>query len=571
MNCYENYNTWLQSDVLTENEKAELKKYTQGEIEEYFSGSLKFGTAGLRGKMGLGTARMNIYVVRLATQAFAEAILQSGELAAEKSVVICRDCRNNGESFAKTAACVMAANGISVRIFEDMRPTPELSFYVRYYGCTAGINITASHNPKEYNGYKVYGADGAQLSPIRSSLISEKIKTLDIFKDVKLVDYEDAIKAGLITVIGRETDEKFIENVLAQSGKWNERELDTQLKIVYTPFHGAGSKLVPEVLEKIGVKQLYCVEEQMVPDGGFSTVESPNPENPEGFSLAVKLADKIGADFILGSDPDADRVGIMIRNGKGKFMPVSGNLTGVLLLEYVSEILKKQGEMPQKPIMLKSIVTTDMAKAVGKLHGVECIDTFTGFKYIAEKKNVLETEGAGKVIFSYEESYGYMVGDFARDKDAVTVCMLLCEMAMRYSKLGISIERKIADLYELVGFYKEKTVNIYMEGTDGMKTMSRLMEKLRDESPREISGTAVAVFSDYESGIKKDLVNNLTEPTDMQGENVLKFEMVDGTTVVIRPSGTEPKLKIYIMTKATCERNCDINIERYLQWANALK
>lgn len=570
MKCYDVYKRWLENGSLTEGEIAELKAYSEMEIESRFYGSLEFGTAGLRGKMGLGTAMMNIYVIRHATQAFASVILGEGKKTAKKGVCICRDCRNNGREFAEAAACVMAANGIPVRIFEDMRPTPELSFAVRHYGCIAGINITASHNPKEYNGYKVYWSDGAQLPPEHASKVAAVMDMTDMFKDIKTMDYHRAVDEGLITVIGEETDEAFLENVLAQSGKWSEAELDTDIKVVYTPFHGTGYKLVPQVLKAIGLKNLYCVEEQMIPDGDFSTVKSPNPENPEGFELAVKLANEVDADFILGSDPDADRVGIMIRNAEGDFLPVIGNLTGVFLLDYVASVLKYQGKMPEKPVMLKTIVTTEMARAAAKMHGVECIDTFTGFKFIAEKKNALEQAGEGKVIFSYEESYGYMVGDYVRDKDAISACMLLCEMVMRYSKLGITVEQAIEELYNKLGFYKEKTVNIVAEGFDGMRAMSALMAKLRNDPPREISDTKVLSICDYMSGIKTTLSDGSKSVAQLSGANVLRFELEDETTILVRPSGTEPKIKVYILTRGNSIEDCDEKIENYSRWSETI-
>ncbi|MBQ4039637.1 MAG: phospho-sugar mutase [Oscillospiraceae bacterium] len=562
---------WLGSGVLSDTEMEELKSYSEKEAESRFYGPLEFGTAGLRGKMGLGTAMMNIYVIRHATQAFAKVILDEGEAAAKKGIAICRDCRNNGKEFAEAAACVMAANGIPVRIFEDMRPTPELSFAVRHYGCIAGINVTASHNPKEYNGYKVYWSDGAQLPPAHAAKIAAEMENSDVFTSVKTMDYNEAVNAGLITVMGRETDDAFLENVLAQSGKWSDDELDRDVKIVYTPFHGTGCTLIPEVLKKIGVNNLYCVEEQMIPDGSFSTVESPNPENPEGFELAVKLADKVGADFIIGSDPDADRVGIMIRGTDGKFIPIIGNLTGVLLLDYVAKILAKNGEMPEKPVMLKTIVTTEMARAAAKIHGIECFDTFTGFKFMAEKKNELEETGEGKVIFSYEESYGYMVGDYVRDKDAVSACMLLCEMVMRYSKLGISVQDAIDGLYEKLGFFKEKTLNLYMEGLDGMRAMAALMENLRNNHPCVIAETAVSDISDYKTGTKTVLSSGEVSKIELSGSNVLRFALSDETVILVRPSGTEPKVKVYILTKSENLSECDERIEKYSNWAETLK
>ncbi len=423
MSYQETYRQWLESPALNEEEKAELRAIAQDEkeIESRFFAQLEFGTAGLRGIMGVGLNRMNIHVIRHATQAFAQVILEEGPEAAGKGVAICYDCRNHSEEFARAAACVIAANGIPVRLFEAMRPTPEVSFAIREYGCIAGINVTASHNPKEYNGYKVYWADGAQLPPHHAAAIAKKMAQLDVFTAPKTMDYSTALAEGKITLMGTETDEAFLANVMAQaSDKAVVARVADDFKMVYTPFHGTGYQLIPEVLKRLGMKHVLCEPKQMVPDGNFSTVASPNPENPEGFYLAVELADKEGADFILGSDPDADRVGLMVRGPEGKFVPLSGNQTGVLLLDYLISSRKRAGTLPENAVALKTIVTTEMARKVAETNGVACFDTFTGFKFMAEKKNALEAAGEGKVIFAYEESYGYMIGDYVRDKDAVT-------------------------------------------------------------------------------------------------------------------------------------------------------
>ena len=564
------YKRWIESDGLTKEEKEELKSYSAEEINARFFGNLEFGTAGLRGVMGLGTAMMNVYVIRHATQAFAYSILNVGG-SKEKSVCICYDCRNHSKEYAEAAACVMAANGVSVRIFEDIRPTPELSFAIRNYGCDGGINITASHNPKEYNGYKVYGADGAQLMPEYAERIAKIMDDIDIFDDIRTMEYSDAVEQGLIVYMGEETDEAFLENVLSQSGKWDENELDTDFKIVYTPFHGVGYRLIPEVLRRIGVKNLCCVEEQMIPDGNFSTVRSPNPENAEGFAMASVLAEKVGAELIIGSDPDADRVGIMIKDKAGGYIPVSGNLTGVLLFDYLVSVLNSKGMMPENPVILKTIVTTEMARAVAEMHGIECIDTFTGFKYMAAKKDDIESTGVGNVVFAYEESYGYMIGDFVRDKDAVTACMLLCEMAMRYSKLGKTFEDAAEELYDKLGHYKEYTVNLYMEGIDGMRAMSALMDDLRNDPIKNISDTDVIWFGDYLTGELINFVSGENSTTDIKGSNVLRYELDDGTVMIVRPSGTEPKIKIYLLTKGESPEECDAKTDKYTAWANTLE
>ena len=456
MDYKQTYELWLNSPALSEAEKAELTAIAgdEKEIESRFFSQLEFGTAGLRGTMGVGLYRMNIHVIRHATQAFAKVILNEGPEAVKKGVAICFDCRNNSDVFAKEAACIMAAAGIPVKLFESLRPTPELSFAIREYGCIAGINITASHNPKEYNGYKVYWSDGAQLPPNHADQVAKIMRESDVF-DVNVADYDKAVADGLITIMGEETDEKFLANVMAQVN--DQAAVDAvadTFKMVYTPFHGTGHKLIPEALKRLGMKHVICVPEQMVIDGDFPTVASPNPENPEGFYLAVDLAKKEGADFILGSDPDADRVGLMVRAGD-EFKVLTGNQTGVLLLDYLIGAKRRTGKMPANPTALKTIVTTEMARAVARSHGAQCYDTFTGFKFIAEKKNALEGSGEGLVVFSYEESYGYMFGDFVRDKDAVTASLLLTEMAAYYYAKGMTVLEAYQALCEKHGYYGE--------------------------------------------------------------------------------------------------------------------
>ncbi len=428
MDYRKEYEKWLNSPALSEAERAELQAIAQDEkeIKTRFFAPLEFGTAGLRGTMCVGLHNMNRHVVRWATQGFANVICAEGKEAMEKGIAICMDCRNNSDAFARESACVMAANGVKVYLFESLRPTPELSFAVREYGCQAGINVTASHNPKEYNGYKVYWSDGAQLPPQHADAIAKELANIDIFTGVKSMDFDTALAEGKITMLGADCDERFMAEVMAMA---NDRETVARVaddfKLVYTPFHGCGHKLVPEALTRLGVKHLLCVPEQMVIDGDFPTVASPNPENPEGFALAVELAKKNDVDFILGTDPDSDRVGIMVRNKEGEFEVVTGNQTGVLLLDYLIGAMKRAGTLPANAAALKTIVTTDMAKRVAEANGLDCYDTFTGFKFMAEKMGQLEGCGKNTVIFSYEESYGYLVGHFARDKDAVTASMLL--------------------------------------------------------------------------------------------------------------------------------------------------
>ncbi len=567
------YEKWLQSGALTADEVKELQSIAgdEKEIESRFYGPLEFGTAGLRGTMKVGLHQMNVYVIRWATQGFANVICAEGEDAKKRGVAICMDCRHHSMEFARAAAEVCAANGIHVRIFESLRPTPELSFAVREYGCQAGINVTASHNPKEYNGYKVYWEDGAQLPPHHAAAIAAALEKIDIFTGVKRMDFDEAVKAGLIETMGDETDRKFMANVMDMVNDYDSvaKVADT-FQVVYTPFHGCGHKLVPEALTRLGIKHLHCVPEQMVIDGDFPTVVSPNPENPEGFYLAIALADKVKADFIVGTDPDSDRVGIMVRNKEGKFQPVSGNQTGVLLSDYLYGAMKRSGKLPENPVMLKTIVTTEMARKVAEAHGVTCYDTFTGFKFMAEKKNQLESAGEGKVVFSYEESYGYMLGDYVRDKDAVTASLLLTEMAAWYATQGMTLYDALDVLYKKYGWYGEKTHNLVMPGLDGLEKMANLMKALRQTPPTEISGVAVVRRKDYTDGSVVDCATGAVSEMELKGSNVLRYELADGTTILVRPSGTEPKIKVYILTigKDAIER--DANIEKYGQWAEAL-
>ena len=574
MSYRENYEKWLHSPALSAQEKAELESIQndEKEIESRFFDQLAFGTAGLRGTMGVGLYRMNVHVIRHATQAFAQVILEEGPEAAARGVAVCFDCRNNSDTFAKEAACVMAANGIPARLFESLRPTPELSFAVREYHCIAGINVTASHNPKEYNGYKVYWEDGAQLPPKHADEVAKKMQELDVFDCVKTMDYDEAVSKGLITLMGEETDEKFLANVMEQvNDKAVVEKMADTFTMVYTPFHGTGHKLIPEALRRLGMKHVICVPEQMVIDGNFPTVVSPNPENPEGFYLAVDLAKKNNADFILGSDPDADRVGIMVRTKDDDFVVISGNQTGVLLLDYLIGAKRRTGKMPEKPVALKTIVTTEMARKVAEVNGLQCYDTFTGFKFLAEKKDKLESTGEGKVIFSYEESYGYMLGDYVRDKDAVSASVELSEMAAWYASQGMTLYDALQKLYEKYGYYAEKTHNLVMPGLDGLKDMAELMAGLREKPPVEIAGVAVRQQKDYKDGSVVNVADGSRETMELTGSNVLRYEMADGTSIIVRPSGTEPKIKVYVLTQGADKAACEANLEKYGQWVKSLQ
>ena len=573
MNYRKEYEKWLASPALSEDERAELKALEgdDKEIKARFYGPLEFGTAGLRGTMYTGLHNMNRHVIRWATQGFANVIRAEGEEAMKKGVAVCMDCRNHSAEFARETACVMAANGIHVRLFESLRPTPELSFAVREYGCQAGVNVTASHNPKEYNGYKVYWADGAQLPPQHAAAIADELTRIDIFTGVKSMDYDAAVAAGKIELLGEDCDRRFMANVMSMVNDYETvKKVADDFGLVYTPFHGCGYKLVPEALTKLGIKHLYCEPKQMVIDGSFPTVVSPNPENPEGFYLAVDLAKEKNVDFILGTDPDSDRVGIMVRNRAGEFEPVTGNQTGVLLLDYLIGAMKRAGKLPEKPAALKTIVTTEMARAVAESNGLDCYDTFTGFKFMAEKMNELEGAGKNTVIFSYEESYGYMIGHYVRDKDAVTASLLLTEMAAWYHAQGMTLFDALQALYEKYGWYGEKTHNLVMPGLDGLERMAALMQSLRAQPPVEIGGVKVAQYKDYSDGTVRDAASGAVTRMPLSGSNVLRFELSDGTSILVRPSGTEPKIKVYILTKGADAAERDANLAKYSAWVKTL-
>ena len=573
MDYRKEYEKWLASPALSEDERAELRALegNDKEIKARFYGPLEFGTAGLRGTMYTGLHNMNRHVIRWATQGFANVIRAAGTEAMQKGIAVCMDCRNHSAEFARETACVMAANGIHVRLFESLRPTPELSFAVREYGCQAGVNVTASHNPKEYNGYKVYWADGAQLPPQHAAAIADELTRIDIFTGVRSMDYEQALAEGRIELLGEDCDRRFMANVMGMVNDYETvKKVADDFGLVYTPFHGCGYKLVPEALTRLGIKHLYCEPKQMVIDGDFPTVVSPNPENPEGFYLAIDLAKEKNVDFILGTDPDSDRVGIMVRNKSGEFEPVTGNQTGVLLLGYLIGAMKRAGKLPAHPAALKTIVTTEMARAVAEANGLDCYDTFTGFKFMAEKMNELESAGKNTVIFSYEESYGYMIGHYVRDKDAVTASLLLTEMAAWYHAQGMTLFDALRSLCEKYGWYGEKTHNLVMPGLDGLEKMAALMQSLRAQPPVEIGGVKVAQYKDYSDGTVRDAATGAVTPMPLSGSNVLRFELTDGSHIVVRPSGTEPKIKVYILTKGADAAERDAKLEKYSAWVKTL-
>ena len=533
---------------------AELQAKANDEewIRYFFQGPLAFGTAGLRGTMNAGTFAMNRYTVAQATQGLAD-LINREEGNAARGVLIGFDSRNNSPEFARITACVLAANGIKVYLYDELRPTPMVSFGLRHLNCIAGVNITASHNPKEYNGYKVYWEDGAQISLEQAIVVSDSINATDIFTGVKTCDYDAAIAEGKITVVGPELDEEYLKNVMAQQvdPKAIERTAE-DLKVVYTPFHGAGYRLVPEVLKRAGLKYLYPVAEQATPDGDFPTVKSPNPENPEGFALGIELAEKIDSDLIVGTDPDADRVGVMARGKDGKFVTITGNQMGALLLDYILTAHTENGTMPPEPFAVKTIVTTELAAAICEKFGVKLHNVLTGFKFIGEVIYQSEVSGHGSYILGFEESYGYLKGTYARDKDAVVATLLIIEMASYYRKKNMTLIDALESVFERYGFYVEKTVNVTMAGLDGTERMAALMAKLRAETPKTVGGLNVVAVRDYKEGTIT-ATDGTVSPTGLPKSNVLCFDLEGGNTVVVRPSGTEPKIKFYLLCRGENE------------------
>lgn len=565
MNYMAEYERWLASSALTDEERAELEAIRGNEdaIKDRFFAPLSFGTAGLRGVLGTGLYRMNRFTVGAATQGLANLIVQNGAEACARGVAIAYDSRHFSPEFAQLAACILAANGITVKLYDELRPTPELSFAIRYYGTIAGINITASHNPKEYNGYKVYWEDGAQLPPKEADVVAKEMGALDFFQDVKTMDFEQAKAQGLVKMLDWQTDEAYLKEVLKVAINPDcVKQVADDFKLVYTPFHGAGYRLVPEILKRIGYKHIICVPEQMKIDGDFPTVKSPNPENKEGFHLAIDLAKANGVDLIIGTDPDADRTGIVLKNSEGEYVTLSGNQVGVLLIDYVITARKLTGTMPEHPAVLKSLVTTEMARAAAQANGVDCFDTFTGFKFLAEKIKQFETTGSHEYLFAFEESYGYLAGDYARDKDAVTASMLIAEMAAYYRTKGMTLYDAMQTMYEKYGFYTEQTISITMPGVAGLERMKELMIELRQNPLTNVGGHPVEYIRDYQSGVRTHVSDGKTETMELSGQNVLYYELEGGTSFIIRPSGTEPKVKVYIMAKADSKAASDEKVAK---------
>ena len=531
MNYRENYKRWMEDEIVDQTTKEELKNLDEKEIEDRFFCDLEFGTGGLRGVMAAGTNRMNVYTVRLASQGLAMEVLSHGGEFSKKGIVIAHDSRNNSRIFAKEAARVFLANGIKTYLFDDLRPTPELSFAVRYLGCARGVVVTASHNPKEYNGYKVYGEDGGQITNQTAEQITSYIRKTDIFSDIKLTDEEPEI-------IGSKIDDEYIKAIKNQALT---NDIPKDFRVVYTPIHGSGNKLVRRILAEIGVENVFVVPEQEHPNGDFPTVKSPNPENPEAFDIATKYAREQDADIVIGTDPDSDRIGVVVKNSEGEFIVLNGNQTGCILAEYILRKSREKGILNNNTIV-KTIVTTEMVRKISESFGAECRDVLTGFKYIGDVIKGFEDQGAvERFIFGLEESYGYLKGTYARDKDAVVAAMLVCEAAADYKKQGMTLYDGLLSLYEKYGYFKESLETKTLKGIDGLEQIKKIMEKFRNEP---ISVDVIEKI-DYKEGVD-----------GLPKSDVLKFKTKNGWFAV-RPSGTEPKIKFYFGICADNEPDAD--------------
>ena len=553
------YNQWLENPYFDETTKDELKaiKDDENEIKERFYMDLEFGTAGLRGIIGAGTNRMNIYVVRRATQGLANYIAKVDKKS--QGVAIAYDSRHMSPEFAQEAALCLAANGIKAYIFETLRPTPELSFAVRHLGCVAGINVTASHNPPEYNGYKVYWEDGAQITPPHDSGIMGEVKAISDWNTVKTMDKEEAVKAGLFEVIGQAVDDAYMVELKKQIIHMDAIEAEGRnLKIVYTPLHGTGNIPARRILKELGFENVYVVPEQELPNGDFPTVSYPNPEAAEAFELGLKLAKEVDADIVLATDPDADRLGVRVKDKNGEYHDLTGNMSGCLLANYeLSQRKAVNGSLPADGALVKTIVTTNLADAIAKGYGVNLIEVLTGFKYIGQQILGFENSGKGTYLFGFEESYGCLIGTYARDKDAIVATMALCEAAAYYKTQGKTLWDAMIDMYEEFGYYKDAIQAVTMKGIEGLAKIQEIMTTLRQNPPAEFAGHKVTAVRDYKLDEITDLATGEKKPTGLPNSNVLYYELTDDAWVCVRPSGTEPKVKFYYGVKGTSLADAD--------------
>ncbi len=564
MTYRELYQSWLDDPYFDEDTKAELRSIegNEAEIEDRFYRSLEFGTGGLRGVRGAGTNRMNIYTVRQATQGLANYIVaHNGQ---DKGVAISHDSRILSPEFAREAAKCLNANGIKTYLFESLRPTPELSFAVREFGCIAGIMVTASHNPREYNGYKVYWEDGAQVTPPHDTGIMAEVAKITDFSMVKTMDEDDARSLGLFNVIGSDFDDKFIAQVKAQSIHPEIiPEMAKDMKIVYTPLHGTGNVPVRRVLKDLGFTQVYVEPQQKIPDGSFPTVAYPNPEDPKAWELALKLANEVDADIVLATDPDADRLGVYAKDTKtGKYVSFTGNMSGMLIAEYIFREKQATGTMPENPALVTTIVTTDLAKAIAANYNARCIEVLTGFKYIGEQIKIFEQTGCNNYVFGLEESYGCLAGTYARDKDSIVAVMMLCEVAAFYKKQGKTLWDAMLDLYEKYGYYKEGLATLELKGIDGAAEIQKKMQTFRENPPKELGGFKVLASRDYKTDERVDFVTGEKTSTGLPSSNVLYYELEDNAWCCVRPSGTEPKIKFYFGVKGSSMEDSEAKVAK---------
>lgn len=548
MGYIESYEKWLNAAALSTAEKDELREVAKDEkeLEDRFYRGLEFGTAGMRGVLGMGTNRINIYNVRQASYGVAAYVKKEGPEAMAKGVLISYDTRIMSREFAEETAKVIAGEGIKVYLFDTVHSVPECSFGIRELGCAAGVMITASHNPKEYNGYKVYGPDGGQLPPDAVQTVIDAMDSIDIFS-VEYTDLDRAIADGAVEIVGPDLNEKFLQVVQTQQCNPDAvKAVADTFKLIYTPFHGTGSRPVQEILKRIGFKNVIVVKEQDTPDGNFPTVKSPNPENKEGFEIAIRMAKENDVDVIFGTDPDCDRVGIVVRDAEGEYRTLTGNQTGALLVDYILRSKQEQGILPANGMVIKTIVTTELAAAIAKSYGNECMSVLTGFKYIGEKMTDFQKKGNYTYMIGFEESYGYLVGNHARDKDGVVASMLIAEMAAYYKTKGKSLYEALQDIYAKHGVYVEKTMSYTMPGKDGMEKMANILAGLRAKEPETVNGMRIAKTTDY-----KESTVMLPDGTELPKANVLRYDLDDNKTYfIVRPSGTEPKIKLYLGTSA---------------------
>jgi len=562
MNYKEKYNTWINSDIIDEVTKNELKNIAdEKEIEDRFYKDLDFGTGGLRGEIGAGSNRMNVYTVAQATQGFANYLNDSFK---NPSIAIAYDSRNMSKEFAKAAALTLCASNVKVYLYESLRPTPVLSYTVRELKCSGGIVVTASHNPKIYNGYKVYDEFGGQVTDEKANTIIDCVNAVDDFSKINNIDEKNALEKGLLTYIGEDLDKLYYEKVKGLTIRTElVKEKASTLNVIYTPIHGSGNVPVRSVLEQLGYSNVKVVKEQEAPDGNFPTASYPNPENPDVFELAVKMAQTEKPDIIFGTDPDCDRIGLVAKDNTGEYKVLTGNQTGLLLTHYVLSSLKETNKLPQNGVVIKTIVTTEGARCIAEDFDIEIMDVLTGFKYIGEKIREFEDAGDKTYLFGFEESYGYLAGDFVRDKDAVIAAMLVCEMCLYYKEQGKSLYDALMELYEKYGYFKESLVSLELKGKEGQEKISSCLEALRNDPINEVDNVKIVTRLDYKLSLEENTVSSTKTTIDLPKSNVLKYILEDGSSFVVRPSGTEPKMKVYLAVKSSSLDNAEIDIAKF--------